>query len=344
MQAVTFQGPGEVRVEERPEPELLARDDAIVRVEATGVCGSDLHIYHGRVQIEPGFTLGHEFVGTVTAAGEGVNEVAEGDRVLGCYCSACGSCFFCRRGDFHQCDESRVFGHGRALGSLQGAQAEQVLVPHADLTLRRVPEGMSDDVALFAGDVMGTGWHAVDQAGIRPGDTAAVLGLGPVGLCAVQAAKAAGAATVMAIDSVEERLAVAESFGARPVHLTEDDPRGAIKEATGGRGVDAAIDAVGHPDALGLACRLARNAGTVVATGVYAERIQVHMGVVWIKALTLKSGQANVIGHVDRVLAMMAGGVLDPAPLVTHHMRLDEAPEAYAVYDRREALKIVMSP
>ena len=344
MQAVTFQAPGEVLVEERPEPELLARDDAVVRVEATGVCGSDLHIYHGRVQIEAGFTLGHEFVGTVAAAGEAVTEVAEGDRVLGCYCSACGNCFFCRRGDFHKCDEGRVFGHGRTLGSLQGAQAEQVLVPHANLTLRRVPEGMSDDAALFAGDVMGTGWHAVDQAGIRPGDSAAVLGLGPVGLCAVQAARAAGASLVIAIDSVEERLAMAESFGARPVHLTEADPRAAVKEATAGRGVDAAIDAVGHPDALELACRVTRKAGTVVAIGVYAERLQLHMGIVWIKALTLKTGHANVIGHVDRVLAMMAGGVLDPTPLVTHHMRLDEAPEAYAVYDRREALKIVMAP
>ncbi len=344
MQAVTFQAPGEVLVEERPEPELLTRDDAVVRVEATGVCGSDLHIYHGRVQIEPGFTLGHEFVGTVAAAGEAVTEVTEGDRVLGCYCSACGNCFFCRRGDFHKCDEGRVFGHGRTLGSLQGAQAEQVLVPHANLTLRRVPEGMSDDAALFAGDVMGTGWHAVDQAGIRPGDSAAVLGLGPVGLCAVQAARAAGASLVIAIDSVEERLAMAESFGARPVHLIEADPRAAVKEATGGRGVDAAIDAVGHPDALELACRVTRKAGTVVAIGVYAERLQLHMGIVWIKALTLKTGHANVIGHVDRVLAMMAGGVLDPTPLVTHHMRLDEAPEAYAVYDRREALKIVMAP
>ncbi len=344
MQAVTFQAPGEVLVEERPEPELLARDDAVVRVEATGVCGSDLHIYHGRVQIEPGFTLGHEFVGTVLAAGDAVTDVAEGDRVLGCYCTACGNCFFCRRGDFHKCDEGRVFGHGRTLGSLQGAQAEQVLVPHANLTLRRVPDGMSDDAALFAGDVMGTGWHAVDQAGIRPGDSAAVLGLGPVGLCAVQAARAAGAAGVIAIDTVEERLAIAESFGARPVHLTEDDPRAAAKEATGGRGVDAAIDAVGHPDALELACRVTRKAGTVVAIGVYAERIELHMGIVWIKALTLRTGHANVIGHVDRVLAMMAGGVLDPAPLVTHHMRLDQAPEAYAVYDRREALKIVMAP
>jgi 2-desacetyl-2-hydroxyethyl bacteriochlorophyllide A dehydrogenase len=344
MQAVTFQAPGEVRVEERPEPELVERDDAVVRVEATGVCGSDLHIYHGRVSIEEGFTLGHEFVGTVLAAGDGVTQVAEGDRVLGCFCSACGDCFFCRRGAFHKCDEGRVFGHGKTLGSLQGAQAEQVLVPHANLTLRRVPQGMSDDVALFAGDVMGTGWHAVDQAGIRPGDSAAVLGLGPVGLCAVQAAKAAGAAKVIAIDTVADRLALAESFGAEPVHLTEGDPRAAVKAATEGRGVDAAIDAVGHPDALELACRVTRKAGIVSAIGVYAERVQVHMGIVWIKALTLRTGHANVIGHVDRVLAMLEAGVLDPNPLVTHHMKLEDAAEAYAVYDRREALKIVMKP
>jgi 2-desacetyl-2-hydroxyethyl bacteriochlorophyllide A dehydrogenase len=344
MQAVTFQAPGEVRIEERPEPELIERDDAIVRVEATGVCGSDLHIYHGRISIEEGFTLVHEFVGVVQAAGDGVTRVAEGDRVLGCFCSACGNCFFCRRGAFHKCDEGRVFGHGETLGSLQGAQAEQVLVPHANLTLRRVPEGMSDDVALFAGDVMGTGWHAVDQTQIRPGDSAAVLGLGPVGLCAVQAAKAAGAAKVIAVDTVPDRLALAESFGAEPVHLTEGDPRRAVKAATEGRGVDAAIDAVGHPDALELACRVTRKAGVVSAIGVYAERVQVHMGIVWIKALTLRTGHANVIGHVDRVLAMLDAGVLDPGPLVTHHMRLEDAAEAYAVYDRREALKIVMKP
>jgi 2-desacetyl-2-hydroxyethyl bacteriochlorophyllide A dehydrogenase len=344
MQAVTFQAPGEVRLEERPEPELLAPDDAVVRVEATGICGSDLHIYHGRVQIEPGFTLGHEFVGTVLAAGDTVTEVSEGDRVLGCFCTACGNCFFCRRGEYHKCDEGRVFGHGTTLGSLQGSQAEQVLVPRANLTLRRVPEGMSDDAALFAGDVMGTGYHSIDQAGLRPGDTAAVLGLGPVGLCAVQAARAAGASRVIAIDTVEDRLKIAESFGADPVHLTEDDPRRAVKAATEGRGVDVAVDAVGHPDALDLAVRVTRKAGTVSVIGVYAERTEVHMGVVWIKALTIRSGHANVIGHVDRVLAMMGAGVLDPGPLVTHHMGLADAAEAYAVYDRREALKIVMSP
>jgi 2-desacetyl-2-hydroxyethyl bacteriochlorophyllide A dehydrogenase len=344
MRAVTFQAPGEVRVEERPDPEIAHPADAIVRVEASGVCGSDLHIYHGRVAIEPGFVIGHEYVGTVVAAGDAVTRVREGDRVLGAYGTACGECFFCRRGDFHKCDSARVFGHGKTLGELQGAQAELLLVPNADLTLRPVPDGLTDDVALFAGDVMGTGYHAVAETGIGQGDSVAVLGLGPVGLCAVQAARAAGAESVIAIDTVADRLEMASSFGAEPVHLTEEDPRAAAKQVSEGRGVDVAIDAVGHPDALELACRLARKAGTVSATGVYAERIEVHMGIVWIKALTLKTGHANVIKHLDPVLEALVDGRLDPAPLVTHHMGLDEAPQAYDVYDRREALKIVLRP
>jgi alcohol dehydrogenase len=341
---VTFQAPGEVRVEERPEPELLAPDDAIVRVEATGICGSDLHIYHGRVAVDQGFTIGHEYVGTVLETGDAVTRVKEGDRVVGCFLTACGECFFCRRGLFHKCDDGRVFGHGATLGSLPGSQAEQVLVPHANLVLRQVPEGMSDDVALFAGDVMGTGYHAVEALDLEPGASVAVLGLGPVGLCAVQAAKAAGAGEVIAIDTVEERLGMAASFGATPVHLTEEDPRAAVKGATEGRGVDGVVDAVGHPDALGLACRLARKAGTVSVTGVYAEPTELHMGIVWMKSLTLRAGQANVIAHIDRVLELLASGRLDPRPLVTHQMSLDEAADAYKLYDRRKALKIVLRP
>ena len=450
MRAVTFQSPGEVRVEEKPDPELTAADEAIVRVEATGVCGSDLHLYHGRIEIEPGFTLGHEYVGTVVAAGDDVTGVGEGDRVLGTFLTACGDCFFCRRGDFHKCDKGRVFGHGATLGSLQGAQADLLLVPNANLTLRPVPAGLPDEVALFAGDVMGTGYHAIDALDLEPGGSVAVLGLGPVGLCAIQVAKAAGAAqvigidsvekrltmaesfgatlgslagaqaelllvpnanltlrrvpdglsdevalfagdvaatayhaicgdsarpdplepgsavavlglgpvglcaaqvalacgasAVIGIDSVEKRLAMAESFGATPLHLTEDDPRARVRELTEGRGVDLAVDAVGHTDALDLACRLARKAGTVSVTGVYAERGEVHLGVVWIRSLTLRAGQANAIGHLDRVLTMLSAGRLDPSPLVTHRMSLDDAPEAYAAYDRREALKIVLTP
>jgi 2-desacetyl-2-hydroxyethyl bacteriochlorophyllide A dehydrogenase len=344
MRAVTFQAPGEVRVTDVPEPQLVDPTDAIVKIEATGVCGSDLHIYHGRVQVEPGFTIGHEYVGTVLAVGPDVRTVAVGDRVLGCFQSACGHCWFCRAGLFHKCDSSRTFGHGATLGALQGTQAERALVPSADLVLRRVPPGLSDDVALFAGDVMGTGFHAVVDSGLRPGDVAAVLGLGPVGLCAVQAARVAGAAHVIAVDSVPERLAVAASFGAQAVHLTDDDPRAAARAATEGRGVDVCIDAVGHPAALDLALRLTRKCGTVQAVGVYAERAELHLGLFWIKSLCLHAGHANVIGHVDRVLALLSAGVLDPAPLVTHHMALDDAPAAYALYDRREALKIVLRP
>jgi threonine dehydrogenase-like Zn-dependent dehydrogenase len=344
MRAVTFQAPGVVSVEERPEPELLDPEDAIVRIDATGVCGSDLHIYHGRVQIEPGFTIGHEYVGTVLAAGDAVTRVAVGDRVLGCFQTACGVCWFCRRGLYHRCVESRTFGHGATLGSLQGTQADMALVPRANLVLRRVPEAMSSDVALFAGDVMGTGFHAVVDSGLRPGDVAAVMGLGPVGLCAVQAARAVGAAHVFAIDTVPERLAVAESFGAEPLHLQEQDVRAAVRAATEGRGVDVAIDAVGDPKVLESAIRLTRPCGAIQCVGVYAERAEVHMGLLWLKSLTLRGGQANVLGHVDRVLAMLSAGVLDPTALVTRHMKLEEAPEAYAVYDRREALKIVLTP
>jgi len=344
MRAVTFQAPGEVRIEERPDPEVTAPDEAIVRVEASGICGSDLHIYHGRVAIEPGFTIGHEYVGTVVEAGDDVTGVEVGDRVLGAYGTACGECFFCDRGDFHKCDRARVFGHGELLGSLQGSQADLLLVPTANLTLRRIPDGMADEVALFAGDVMGTGYHAVVETGVTAGSSVAVLGLGPVGLCAVQAAIEAGAENVLAIDTVADRLELARRFGATPVHLTEEDPRGVVKSATDGRGVDAAIDAVGHADALNLACRLARKAGSVSATGVYAEPIQLHMGIVWLKALTLKTGHANVIAHLDPVLERLASGALDPSPLVTHRMPLEEAPKAYGLYDRREALKIVLTP
>jgi 2-desacetyl-2-hydroxyethyl bacteriochlorophyllide A dehydrogenase len=199
-------------------------------------------------------------------------------------------------------------------------------------------------VALFAGDVMGTGFHAVKDSQMQLGDVVAVLGLGPVGLCAAQVALAAGASKVFAIDTVAERLDVARAFGAEPVHLTEEDPKAAVSSATEGRGADVTIDAVGDPRALETAIRLTRACGSVQCIGVYAERTEVHMGLLWLKAITLRGGQANVIAHVDPVLAMLAAGRVDPSLLVTRHMALDDAAEAYAAYDRREALKIILTP
>jgi threonine dehydrogenase-like Zn-dependent dehydrogenase len=225
MRAVTYQAPGEVRVDDVAEPVLENPDEAIIAVEATGVCGSDLHIFHGRVPVDPGTVIGHEYVGKVLAVGDAVTRVAVGDRVLGTFLVACGSCTSCLRGDYHRCERGRTFGHGKNLGALGGTQADQALVPYADMVLRKVPEGMSADTALFAGDVMGTGYHAVAHSRMQMGDTVAVLGLGPVGLCAVQTALAGGASHVFAVDSVEERLELAAQFGATPVHLTEGNPQ-----------------------------------------------------------------------------------------------------------------------
>jgi 2-desacetyl-2-hydroxyethyl bacteriochlorophyllide A dehydrogenase len=344
MRAVTFQAPGEVRVDEVADPVLTTPDEAIIQVEASGVCGSDLHIFHGRVPVDPGTTIGHEYVGTVTAVGDAVTRVAVGDRVLGCFLVACGSCGTCLRGDYQRCERGRTFGHGANLGALGGTQAEQAVVPFADMVLRKVPEGMSADTALFAGDVMGTGYHAVAHAGMRAGDTVVVLGLGPVGLCAVQAAVVGGAAQVFAVDSVEQRLDLAAQFGATPVHLTEGNPKAEVRGATEGRGADVVVEAVGAPAAVDAAIGLARNAGTVSGIGVQVGKSEMNLGLAWLKGLDLRLGQANVIAHVDRVLALLESGKLDPTPLVTHHMKLDEAVEAYDIYDRREALKIVLTP
>src|SRR4029077_270465 len=216
MRAVTYQAPGEVRIDEVADPELTSPDEAIIAIEATGVCGSDLHIFHGRVPVDPGTTIGHEYVGTVTAVGDAVTRVAVGDRVLGTFLVACGSCANCLRGDYHRCERGRTFGHGKNLGDLGGTPADPALIPFADMTLRKVPEGMSAETALFAGDVGGTGYHAIAHAGMREGDSVAVLGLVPVGLCAVQAAVAGGATQVFAVDSVEQRLDLAGRFGATP--------------------------------------------------------------------------------------------------------------------------------
>jgi threonine dehydrogenase-like Zn-dependent dehydrogenase len=344
MRAVTYQAPGEVRLEEVADPELTSPDEAIIAIEATGVCGSDLHIFHGRVPVDPGTTIGHEYVGTVTAVGDAVTRVAVGDRVLGCFLVACGSCTNCLRGEYHRCERGRTFGHGKNLGSLGGTQADQALIPFADITLRKVPEGMSAETALFAGDVAGTGYHAIAHAGMREGDTVAVLGLGPVGLCAVQAAVAGGATQVFAVDSVAQRLDLAAQFGATPIHLTEGDPKREVRAATEGRGADVVVEAVGRPEAVDAAISLARNAGTVSGIGVQVGKAEMNLGLAWLKGLDLRLGQANVIAHVDRVLALLDSGKLDPTPMVTHHMKLDEAVEAYDIYDRREALKILLTP
>lgn len=342
MRAVSYLRSGEVAVVDAPSPEIGAPDEALVRVRVSGICGSDLHIYHGAVGVEEGATIGHEYVAEVLEVGEGVNEVGPGDRVVGGFQTACGACWLCHRGLFHKCDRSRTFGHGKLLGSLNGTQAELAVVPHADVTLRKVPDSIPDELALFAGDALATGYHAA--ASVVPGQTVVVLGLGPVGLCSIQCALVAGAAQVIAIDSVADRLALAESFGAVPVHLTEQAPRDEVKRLTSGRGAELVVEAVGSPTALDLALRLAAKCGHVNVLGVHAAAAEVNLGLAWIRSLEIELGHANVLGHIDSVLALLAAGRLDPGPIVSHRMDLEEAAEAYAIYDRHEALKVILTP
>ena len=345
MRAVTYQEPGRIAVEDRPEPELQDPSDAIVKIDAAGICGSDLHVYHAtHREVEKGFIIGHEYVGTVLAVGDGVTELAEGDRVLGSFFSSCGRCFQCRRALYSQCENLRVFGFGSALGNLAGTQAEQALVPNAHLTLRKVSPALSEAAALFAGDVMSTAYHSVLQGDLKPGQSCAVVGLGPIGLCAVMAAKAAGATPVLAFDSVDDRLEVARGLGAHPVHFQEEDVDAVVSDHTNGRGVDVAIEAVGHPAALDLASRVCRKSATISVVGIHSGTIEIAIGQIFGKNITVKTGRANVIGNLDEVLALLEAGVLDPAPLVSREMSLEDAPEAYAAFDRREALKILLRP
>ena len=191
---------------------------------------------------------------------------------------------------------------------------------------------------------MNTGVFAVRSAGVQPGDSVVILGMGPVGLCTVQAARHAGAELVLAVDGVSERLEMAQRFGATPVHLTEQDPRAEIKAHTEGRGADVGVEAVGTPEALDLAIRLTRRAGKLAIIGVHGKPCEVHMGLLWNKSLTVTTGLANVLAHFDDTLSLLAAGELDPSPLVDRRLPLEQAPEAYAAYDRREALKIVLTP
>ena len=275
MRAVTFQAPGEVRIEDVPEPEIVRPDDAIVQVEASGICGSDLHIYHGRVPVEPGFTIGHEFVGTVLAAGSELQRASVGDRVLGCFHTACGTCCGVHP---RRLPPLRARPHVRArLASsaiCRGLRPSGCSCPSANLTLRRVPDGMSAEVALFAGDVLGTGYHAVWHAGMRAATRVAVLGLGPVGLCAVQAARARPGDA----DRVRDRHGPGApgdgcvASARRRSTSTDEDPKRVVRAATGGAGVDVVVDAVGDLGPLALAVSLARDAGTISGIGAYAGR------------------------------------------------------------------------
>lgn len=344
MKAVATFGVRDVQVIEAPDPVVEDARDAVVRVTTGAICGSDLHIYHGRVDVEPGFVVGHEYVGVVEEVGPGVTLIEEGDRVVGSFFVACGDCWFCHKGLFNKCLGVRIFGFGMALGDLPGSQAEKVLVPNADLTLRKIPEGLSDEAALFVGDILATGYYAALQGGVTAGDVVAVVGCGPVGLFAQMAAlRLFGASKVLAIDVVPERLQLAEKLGATPVNADEVDPLDVVLDLTDWRGADVVIEAVGSPDALASAFRLPRPSGTVSVVGVFNDdEVPFPIGDLWLKNVSVKMGLCNVQKHMDELIPLVAAGILDPTVIISHTLRLEEAPKGYELFDAREATKVLL--
>ena len=379
MKALAYYGKNDVRVIDKPEPVIEHPEDAIVRVTTAAICGSDLHLYHGLVpdtRVE--HTFGHEFVGIVEQIGDQVTTLKPGDRVVVPFNIACGRCFFCQRKLWSQCANANpysemggAFGYSHTTGGYDGAQAEYVRVPFANVGPRKLPKEIADEQAVMLSDIFPTGYFGAENAQIQPGDTVAVFGCGPVGLFAMKSAKQFfGAGRVLAIDHVPYRLAFAErECGAEPINFREvSDIVSHLKELTDGRGPDACIEAVGlEADgsllhdlqgalfleagsivALSWAMNAVRSGGTVSILGVYGPPFNHFFPIGWAfnRNLTLRMGQCNVLNYLDDLLQKTRAGEIDPSFVVTHRLALDEAPRGYELFEQKRegVIKVLLQP
>ena len=351
MKAITFHGVSDVRAETVADPKVVDAMDVVVKITTSAVCGSDLHQYHGRgggALVQKGAIMGHEFMGVVEEAGVAVRAVRAGDRVVLPFNVSCGGCEWCQRKLPSQCSTTgrAVFG-GRFGHVWGGGQAERVRVPFADHLCEKVDPALSDDDALFLGDILSTAYCCAENGGIRPGDTVAVFGAGPVGLLAVQSAQLFGPSRVFAVDRVDYRLALAAEFGAEPVNLDAGDPAEHIRKLTGGHGADVVLECVGHETPFTQAIQAVRPAGTVSSVGVYVEpSMSFPAREAFFKDLTLKMGICNARNYIAPLMALVTRGKLTPARIVTHTMALGDAPRGYAIFDKKEdrAIKVMLKP
>lgn len=331
------------------EPRVADPGDAVVAVEATAICGSDLHVVAGKTPgMRVGGVLGHEFVGVVRDAGDDVRDFSPGDRVVGSFLIACGTCSACGRGRFNFCNHRRALGLGGLAGDLDGAQAELVRVPSADVNLMSLRNaGVDVEAAIFCGDILATGWHAAALAEIESSTTVVVIGAGPVGLCCAMACQRLGPARLVVCDADATRIEFARSrLGYDVVDASSDELLHAVAARTNGEMADVVIEAVGAIPAVKTALRCVRDGGRVVVVGVYGkERYELPMGVAWARGLELRfSGMANVHAHWRDALDAVTRGELEPAALITHRLPLEDATTGYELFRNREAIKVLMTP
>jgi 2-desacetyl-2-hydroxyethyl bacteriochlorophyllide A dehydrogenase len=345
MRAVVLNGPRQVSVEHVDDPVLPGPDGAIVRVARTAICGSDLHLYEGRLGT-PGVHLGHEFIGTVAEIGADVRTVKPGDRVLASGVIGCGRCVGCRAGDPVACEQGgpRVFGTDPAL---PGGQAEAVAVPAADHVLHRIPETVTDEQAVLLTDILPTGYIGARRADVSPGDTVAVIGLGPVGTLALVCAQLLGAARVIGVDPLPDRRAHAERLGAITIDPAQGGTAPQVIELTGGRGADAVIEAVGSDATVTDAIFSARATGTVSVVGVNLNlAFPFPLGLAMGRNLTFRAAIAPIPSTWPALLPLVASGRLHPEEVFTHRLPLSEAARAYHLFANREdgCLKVLLDP
>ena len=331
MKALVYNGPGQRRWEEVPMPEIIDDTDAIVRVDAVTICGTDLHILKGDVpEVTPGRILGHEAVGTVESVGPSVKQVKPGDKVLVSCITSCGACRFCREGRYGQC----LGGGGWILGHLiDGTQAEYVRVPFADTSTYPAPAGVSDEALLMVADILPTGYEVgVLNGTIRPGDVVAVVGAGPIGLSAIMGSRLFSPSHVIAIDLADSRLEAAKQFGADiTINNRFEDPIEVTKRLTAGLGADVAIEAVGVPTTFELAAALARPGGHVANIGVHGEPATLHLEQLWIRDITITTGLVDTYS-TPTFLRLLQGHQLDADRFVTHRFPLSDFEHAYDVF------------
>jgi threonine dehydrogenase-like Zn-dependent dehydrogenase len=344
MLALTFQDIEKLSLVEAADPRVESPGDVVVRVRVAGICGSDLHVYHGReTGLDRGTIMGHEFVGEIVDVGPEVEHWRRGDTVLSPFTTNCGKCVPCSTGLTSRCEHGQLFGWVEGGIGLHGCQAELVRVPLADSTLVAAPGELAPEVALFAGDILATGYFGADAAGVRSGSTVAVVGCGPVGLMAVIAALDLGAATIWAIDRIPERLRLAAELGAVPVDLEHDD-----LEALGARGrIDAVVEAVGSAAATRLAFDLVRPGGTISAVGVHTEpHLAFSPGEAYDKNLSYRAGRCPVRRYVDRALALAHRHEPALRRLISHRLPLGEGVRGYELFAGRTegCTKVVLLP
>lgn len=348
MQALTFQGIEHVGYEAIADPRIESPDEVIVAVRLAGVCGSDLHVYHGReTGIDQGTAMGHEFVGQIIETGKSVQRLQKGALVASPFTTSCGNCEPCRVALTARCLRGQLFGWRQTGVGLHGAQAELVRVPLADTTLVEIPQGISLENALLAGDVLSTGYFCALQGGVAPGQVVAVVGCGPVGLMAILAARHLGAARIFAIDNLPERLHLAAQFGAEPLNFHDAAPQEVVGQATNGLGAHVVLEAVGSPESSRTAVELIRPGGVISAVGVHTESQFAFSPVeAYDKNLTYKIGRCPARAMMSTVLPWLASTDLDPSVIISHRLPLADGARAYDIFAKKleSCTKAVLSP